>query len=206
MNFEIRADGIHFDGYVNVTGKMSKPVITPNRQRVVETIEERAFQTALSQTSNVEVWLDHNPNRVIAQTKDGTVELREDQIGLRATGVITDPEVVQDAKRLRGWSFGFIKPKSRMEQRADGLPRRILEEFELIEVSIIDKTKLPCYVGTSIEARADGETLELRSFDCEVVTVDDTPEERAEDDQAKETVVNENYKYENRLRAIQAGL
>ena len=40
MRIEVRADGLHISGYVNVTGKLSRPVITP-RGKVLETIEER---------------------------------------------------------------------------------------------------------------------------------------------------------------------
>lgn len=206
MRIEVRTDSVRIDGYVNAVLRDSRPLNSPMGQ-FVEQVDAGAFQRALDAADDVKLLLNHDMSRELGSTKNN-LRLFEDNIGLRAICEITDADVIEKARRkeLRGWSFGFIKPKSRMEQRADGLPRRILEEFELIEVSIIDKSKLPCYVGTSIEARADGETLELRSFDCEVVTIDDTPEERAEDDQEKETVVNENYKYENRLRAIQAGL
>lgn len=180
MNVETRADGIHFDGYVNVTGKMSKPVITLNRQRVVETIEERAFQTALSRTSNVEVWLDHNPSRVVAQTKDNTLELREDSIGLKASGVITDPEVMQNAKRLKGWSFGMKKVKDQIEERADQLPIRHVKGFELDHIGLL-MNKNPAYSATTIELRADEESeseIELReSGEMEVKDMVETPEE-----------------------------
>lgn len=43
MKIEVRADGLHISGYVNVTGKLSRPVVTP-RGKVLETIEERAFE------------------------------------------------------------------------------------------------------------------------------------------------------------------
>lgn len=198
MNIEIRADGIHFDGYVNVTGKMSKPVIIPSRQRVIETIEERAFQTALGQTSNVEIWLDHNPNRVIAQTKDGTVELREDTIGLRASGVITDPEVVQNAKRLRGWSFGMKKVKDQIEERADQLPLRHVKSFELGHIALL-LNKNPAYSSTSIELRADQEEAdetELReSAEIEVKDMVETPKETKADLS----------QYKNRINRLKVG-
>lgn len=47
MQIEIRADGAHISGYVNVTEKKSRPVITPHG-RVVEEIEPRAFEQALA--------------------------------------------------------------------------------------------------------------------------------------------------------------
>ena len=198
MNIEIRADGIHFDGYVNVTGKMSKPVITPSRQRVIETIEERAFQTALSRTPNVELWLDHNPNRVIAQTKDGSMELREDAIGLRASGLITDPEVVENAKKLRGWSFGMRNVKDSIEERADNLPIRHVKGFDLGHVALL-LNKNPAYSATSIELRSDQEEIEemeLReSGELEVKEVVETP---------KETKVDLS-QYQNRINRLKVG-
>ena len=30
MNIEVRSDGLHISGYVNVTGKLSRPVLTPH--------------------------------------------------------------------------------------------------------------------------------------------------------------------------------
>lgn len=198
MNIEIRADGIHFDGYVNVTGKMSKPVITPSRQRVIETIEERAFQTALSRTPNVELWLDHNPNRVIAQTKDGSMELREDAIGLRASGLITDPEVVENAKKLRGWSFGMRNVKDSIEERADNLPIRHVKGFDLGHVALL-LNKNPAYSATSIELRSDQEEIEemeLReSGELEVKEVVESP---------KETKVDLS-QYQNRINRLKVG-
>lgn len=209
MRVEVRADSVRIDGYVNAVLRDSRVLNSPMGQ-FVEQVEAGAFQRAIDATDEVKVLLNHDMSRVLGSTKDTNVRLFEDNIGLRAMCEIADPEVVEKARRgeLRGWSFGFIKPKSRIEQRADGIPRRILEQFELVEVSIIDRSKLPCYVGTSIEARADGETMEFRAFDCEVVTIDDTKEltEQRADDQKDDPTVNENYKYENRLRAIEAGL
>jgi hypothetical protein len=49
MRIEVRADGLHISGYVNVTGKLSRPVITP-RGKVLETIEERAFAEAIKKS------------------------------------------------------------------------------------------------------------------------------------------------------------
>ena len=84
MKVELRADGtLHISGYVNVTGKMSRPVITAKGQRVIEVIEERTFQNALSKATNVKMTKDHNPNCVLAETRANTLTLHEDSIGLR---------------------------------------------------------------------------------------------------------------------------
>lgn len=198
MNIEIRADGVHFDGYVNVTGKMSKPVITSKRQKVIETIEERAFQNALNKQKNIQVWLDHNPSRPVAQTSDGTVELREDAIGLRATGVITDEEVVKNANQLKGWSFGMKNIRDEIEERADNLPLRHVKSFDLDHIALL-LNKRPAYSATSIELRDDSEEfeeLETRSDEeLSIKNMVETPEE---------TKVNLS-EYQNRINKLKVG-
>ena len=53
MKVELRANGtMHISGYVNVTGKMSRPVITGKGQRVIEVIEERVTKIRLNKISN----------------------------------------------------------------------------------------------------------------------------------------------------------
>ena len=88
MDMEKRADGLNIRGYVNVTGKFSKPVSTPHG-KVIETIEERAFEKALSRGGNITVELDHDSGHVYASTNDGTLELHEDAIGLHADVLIS---------------------------------------------------------------------------------------------------------------------
>ena len=85
MNIEIRADGAHITGYVNVTEKKSRPVITPHG-KVIEEIEPRAFEQAISRAANITVTVDHDDSRVYASTEEGTLMLYEDTIGLHAIG------------------------------------------------------------------------------------------------------------------------
>ena len=67
---------------------------------------------------------------------------------------------------------------SAMEERAEGLPRRHVKSLNMFEVSLIDKSRIPCYVGTSVECRSDGEILaELRYSEEEPEIVE---EERSE--------------------------
>ena len=44
--------------------------------------------------------------------------------------------------------------KEHEEKLNDNLKRRFVDDMNLVEVSIIDERKIPCYVGTSIETRA----------------------------------------------------
>ena len=138
----------------------SKPIITP-RGKVVEQIEPRAFEKALNRAENVDLLLNHRKDRKLGATKEGNIKLFEDNIGLRAIATVTDAEVIQKAreKKLRGWSFGQFVNKDRLEERANDIPRRYVEDLDLFEVSIIDDRMSPCYVGTSIEQRADKEVI-----------------------------------------------
>ena len=164
------------DGYVNAVARDSKPVITP-RGKCVEQIEPRAFERALERTENVDLLLNHNKERKLGSTKDGNIQLFEDNIGLRAIATVTDAEVIQKAKdkKLKGWSFGMFANKDRVEERASNIPRRYVEDLDLFEVSIIDDRMSPCYVGTSIEQRADQEVItEQRGNEFRAVTEDKT--------------------------------
>ena len=169
MRIEERADGLHISGYVNVTGKLSRPVITP-RGKVIETIEERAFDTAIKKSGNITVTVDHDDGHAYASTNEGTLKLNEDPIGLKAEVLITDKTVIDMAKKgkIRGWSFGMYNVIDEMEERADGLlPIRRVKSFLLDHISLI-KDKIPCYAATSVEYRADEAVdIEQRALDIQ---------------------------------------
>ena len=173
MDIEIRADGtLHIEGYVNAVERDSRTVICPECGKCVEQIRAGAFGEALRAAKNVDILLNHDKERKLGSTSEGTLLLYEDSIGLRASADIRDADVISEARagRIRGWSFGFKKLSSEIESRANTIPRRIVTSMALNEVSLIDDRYTPCYAGTSIELRADGETdeHELRSNEEEV--------------------------------------
>lgn len=179
VRIEIRSDSVLLDGYVNAVDRDSKPIITAIG-KCVERIEPRAFEKALARAENVDLLLDHDKNKKLGSTKEGNLELFEDNIGLRAIATVTDPEVMQKAKdkKLKGWSFGMYANKDRIEERADNIPRRYVEDLDLFEVSIIDDRMSPCYIGTTIEQRADKEVVtEQRGDEFRAVTEDRTPKQ-----------------------------
>ena len=162
MNIEVRADGARITGYVNVTEKKSRPVITP-RGKVIEEIEPRAFAEAISRTENITVTVDHDKSHIYASTDDGTVTLKEDAIGLHADVLIKDKDLIELAKKgkIRGWSFGMYNVKDSMEERADDLPIRHIKALDLDHLTLVVK-KSPIYSATSVELRA-GEDIELET-------------------------------------------
>lgn len=160
MRIEIRSDSVLLDGYVNAVGRDSMPLYAKREGKnvkCVEQIEPRAFERALGRADNIDLLLDHDETRKLGSTSEGNLELFEDNIGLRAICTVKDAEVIQKAKegKLKGWSFGQCVQSDVMEERADDIPRRIVKELDIFEVSIIDNRMNPCYVGTSIEQRAD---------------------------------------------------
>ena len=157
MRIEIRNDSVLLDGYVNAVARDSRPMLDENGEKFVEQITPTTFQRAVEKSDDILCLLNHEPSRVLGSTKEGNIELFEDNIGLRAICKITDSEVIKKAKenKLRGWSFGFEAVKEHEEQASENLKRRFVDDMNLFEVSIIDDRKIPCYIGTSIETRAD---------------------------------------------------
>lgn len=175
MRVEVRNNKILIDGYVNAVERESK-VLYDTRGQFIEKIRAGVFQRALEKAENVRVLLDHEPDRELADTKSGKARLVEDNIGLRATVEIDDPEVIQKAKenKLRGWSFGFLCNKEDRTTDEDGIEKRTVRDLDLLEVSIIDDRKSPAYLGTSIEVRDDKVTLieyrtDMRDVDVRVI-------------------------------------
>lgn len=157
------------DGYVNAVERDSKPLTDPSTgARYLEQVRAGAFQRALDRGGSVLLLSNHNYDRVLGATGDNLL-LHEDTIGLRAHAVITDPEVISDARehRLKGWSFGFRATAESEEDARDGMKRRFVEDLDLIEVSIISGGYVPAYNGTLIEARAEAgsvsDVLEVRA-------------------------------------------
>lgn len=180
LKIEIRSAGeIRVSGYVNAVERDSK--VLPAEMacgadsQFVEKVRAGAFKRAISRNPNVRLYFNHE--REIGSVSGGELRLFEDNIGLHADAVITDPEIVSAAKRgeLRGWSFGFSGAKAEWEPVSDKLKRRTLTDFDLSEVSIL--TKSPAYFGTSVEMRGEDRSVdirEVRAFEdaAEIIGID----------------------------------
>lgn len=162
MQVEIRADkagkkSVRVSGYVNVVERESR-VLHDRSGPYIEKIAAGAFAKALAAGNPIELRFNHKT--ILGSTEDKSVELREDNIGLRAVApLVTDAAVVEAAEKqeLRGWSFGFVKKQDSWSTDDNGMRHRTLHELELREVSILDKT--PAYIATSIETRGEDEVL-----------------------------------------------
>ncbi len=184
MRIEVRADNtVHISGYVNAVERESRPVITP-RGRMNELIESGVFRKALEERSNIDMTVDHDAARVVAKTSDGTLQLKEDAIGLHADAVIADATVAAEARagRIKGWSFGMNCTSDEVEERSGKLNLRRVKGMRLDHVTLVIK-KIPVYSATSVELRAgQEEDVEYRAIDTEVTL---TMEKRAAVDYSK---------------------
>ena len=163
MNIRVLDDRVEIEGYVNAVERNSR-TLWDRFGSFIERIAKGAFRRALEKNPDVRLYLNHE--RDIGGQAEGSLRLEEDAIGLRAEATITDPEVVQDAVNgeLVGWSFGYYDTEDGVERKIeDGMPIRIVKDMDLVEVSILNRTRPPAYEGTLVTVRSDGTAPLLRS-------------------------------------------
>lgn len=145
---EIRAKGRRLEGYA---ATFDNPATIGGR--FVETIARGAFAASLRGRGDVLALVDHDPGRVLARTRSGTLRLSEDTRGLAFDIDVPDTSAGRDvlalAERgdLGGMSFGFTA----VDEARDG-DRRELRAVDLHEISVV--LAWPAYDGTIIHARA----------------------------------------------------
>lgn len=213
MKVKIRADSVEIEGYVNAIERASKPLMS-RIGRFIERICTGAFKKALKRADDVAILLNHDWNRQLGSISQGNLELEEDNIGLHAKATITDPEVVEEARRgeLVGWSFGF-KDREVENTTEDGLPLRKVRDLDLFEVSLLNRKMTPAYNGTLVTTRAvDGqEEIQFRGeplIDDEVETEIDKPVEKSvensdENERATEESTDENESQEEKAPNVE---
>ena len=125
-----------------------------------EQINPGAFTRTLREGGPVYALWNHDPNFVIASTRNGSLRLSEDKAGLRAemdpidTPTIRDLVVkpIQDGL-ITKMSFGFSVPAGGAEMASDKNlgPVRTLRDVDLFDVSPVT---FPAYPNTDVAARA----------------------------------------------------
>lgn len=153
---ELRTKGRRLEGYAALFG-----VEASIGAGMLETIAPGAFKSALEERCDILALVDHDPTRVLARTRSGTLRLAEDTRGLSFDLDVPDTQAGRDvlalAERgdLGGMSFGFIA----RDENVDGHLRE-LRSVDLYEISVV--AAFPAYDGTVINARAKGGTFPNR--------------------------------------------
>ncbi len=182
MQVRVKGDSVEIEGYVNAIERKSKPLWS-RIGKFVERICKGAFKRAIERNDDIRILLNHNPERDLGGTKDGNLELEEDNIGLHARATITDPDVIKKAKNgdLVGWSFGFSDRDVDQRMDEDGMPLRDVRDLDLYEVSILDRTKSPAYEGTLVTVRSDDESVYYgETFEDEINVREEEPKQENE--------------------------
>lgn len=149
---EIRADddGVTVEGYAAVFDQESDI-----GGYFIERIERGAFKDAIGRDDVV--FLINHVGLPLARTRSGTLELSEDDHGLKIRTVLdpADPDVARIVGKMkRGdldkMSFAFWAERQEWDETGD-LPVRTIKEARLHDVSIVTT---PAYDGTEIGLRS----------------------------------------------------
>lgn len=159
---------LHITGYVNITDKSSRVLKDNKGNLFVERVEPRCFKRALKK-NNVDFLLNHDTSKKLGSIADGNLKLTEDNIGLKIEATVNNEEVRQAYENggFSGFSYGFQKIRDNFRDWDNGIQLRTLQDIKLIEVSLLDNTKIPAYFGSlvNVEHREEGATdTEIRAF------------------------------------------
>lgn len=181
LNIRVTNDSVEIEGYVNAIERLSKP-LNSRIGKFVERIKKGAFKRAIERNNDVHILLNHNWDKDLGSTKNGNLELTEDNIGLRARAIITDAETIKKAKNgdLVGWSFGFTDRDVDVHDE-DGLRTRDVKDLNLYEVSVLDRSRTPAYDGTLVSVRAEENIFHGAPCITEIETRDDSTSKESEE-------------------------
>lgn len=145
---EIRAAGRRLEGYAATFGAEARI------GSIVESIAPGAFAASLADGGDKLALVDHDPGRVLARTRSGTLRLAEDSRGLHFSLDVPDTQAGNDVLALAtrgdvgGMSFGFMVRKGGEAWNGD---RRELRAVDLREISVV--LAWPAYPDTAIAVR-----------------------------------------------------
>lgn len=156
---EWRAETREADSAMVLTGYAAvfdKPTMIGNYFR--EVIRPGAFTNAI-QNDDVRALWNHDSNIVLGRTKSGTLQMTQDETGLRVSITLPDSNEGRDKYAsvargdVDGMSFGFRVPAGgeRWSFDADGIELRELTTLSVFDVSPV---AYPVYQETEIEARS----------------------------------------------------
>lgn len=123
----------------------------------IERIEPGAFARTIEEGADVRALVDHDPSKILGRTGAGTLEVSEDEVGLRVR--ITPPDttagrdITESIRRgdVSQMSFGFVTRKDAWEIVEDGPDIRTLHDVDLMDVSPVT---FPAYPDTEVAVRS----------------------------------------------------
>lgn len=145
-------------GVVNVPGSQSEILTNPiTGKKFREVIEPGTFAKALEEAKSVDFLYQHDKEKILSTTDNNSLELTEtEDAGLIMRAKITQTSWGKDAYEMikdgivRSMSFGMNVLNDTWMRGDDGIPLRIIDKINLIEVSAV---RNPAYAASAIEAR-----------------------------------------------------
>lgn len=120
-----------------------------------EQIKKGAFLESLNNDDQRFLW-SHDTAKVLGRTKNNTLRLQEDDVGLRfeldLPKTTLGNDTYESIKRgdVDGVSFGFRVEDDSVEEPDDDLPLRTIKQGKLLEVSAV---AFPAYPDSEVSAR-----------------------------------------------------
>lgn len=147
-------EGMFVEGLVNQTEKLSHTLGV--RKKFKEKISKGAFQRALNKGNTIDFLAEHDNKMLLATTANNSLELFEDEEGLKMRAKISDTTYGRDIYTLmkdgviRNMSFGFKTVSDKWRKLPDGIFERTVDDLNLFEVSAV---RNPAYPQSTISAR-----------------------------------------------------
>jgi HK97 family phage prohead protease len=151
VDFEVRAegDGMTFSGYASVFNSPSQDL-----GGFIEYVAPGAFKRSLQSRNEVKLLWNHDAGEPLASLRGGSMQLVEDEVGLKVTATLPQTSRGKDVaellrlKTIDSMSFGFNVIKDTWSR--DG-QTRTLDSVRLFEVSIVS---FPAYEATTATVRS----------------------------------------------------
>ena len=190
------AGSLKVGGYINVTERESEMLYNKkNGKWFKEIMKKGVFKRAIERAGkSIPLLFEHDWNKKLASLEEGTLELREDNIGLRFDAVIKDETVYGQVKAgiINSCSFGFRVLAEDVESINTRLEKRFVSAIELLEVSLV---KNPAYVGSLCETRSYEEELQeeerAKCGNSDDEKREENPEVEAEEEKVEEVIEQE---------------
>lgn len=187
-------------GYINVTERESEMLFNKrNGKWFREVMKQGVFQRAIDKANGIPLLYEHNWDKKLASTFNGSLSLIEDNIGLRFDAVIDDENVYEEIKAgiINSCSFGFRALQEKIEPINSKFEKRFVNAIELLEVSIV---KNPAYVGSLCESRSYEEELEKEQAQLEEIQDNSSDEERDNPSETEVETIEDNNPDEERTQ------
>lgn len=164
LEFDVREKAD--DNTLEVEGYIAKfDTVTELWEGFFEKIDRKAFDDTISDGHNIFLVYHHDMSKPLASTRNNTLELSTDNVGLKFKGKLNkgisyanDVYELVNSGEVRGCSFGFyIRKQNYAYDKDTDTVTRTIEKVDLVEGTI---TPIPAYEDTEVSSTRYKEEFE----------------------------------------------